>query len=112
MRMVLTPLFLMTILCGNMTLCEEEAPQVSHMSIADIDARMKAIKEDIQVYQNRAFYADKEAQQLTTHDFFGYRQALNERDQNQQIVIALKKELANLEQQRGTMVENEKAQRG
>ena len=67
---------------------------------SQIDAQIKDVKEQIEIYQNRAFYTDREAQRLMTRDFFAYRQYLLERDRDLATVESLKKELNALERQR------------
>lgn len=93
---------------GGIAVCDTKAPPVSQRSLADIDAHIKEVKEEIRIYQSRAVYADRQALQLSTHDFFGYRQSLEEREHNLDVVKALQKELAILEQQRATIVEGQK----
>ncbi len=110
MRHLLIALFLAMVSCGSIAVCDTKAPPVSQMSLAEIDAHIKEVKVDIRIYQSRAVYADRQAQQLSTHDFFGYRQSLEERDQNLDAVKALQKELAILEQQRATIVEGHSGQ--
>jgi hypothetical protein len=110
MRNLLIAFFLALVSCSSSAVCDTKAPSVSQMSLADIDVRIKEVKVNIRIYQNRAVYADRQAQQLSTHDFFGYRQSLDERDQNLEAVKALQKELAILEQQRTTIVEGHSGQ--
>jgi hypothetical protein len=69
---------------------------------SDIDARIDDVKEQIAIYQNRAFYTDREAQRLMTRDFFAYRRYLIERDRDLGTVRALQRKLAELEAEKAS----------
>ena len=72
------------------------------VSSKNIDARIKCVKEQIAIYQHRAFYTDREAQRLMTRDFFAYRRYLVERDKDLETVRALQRELAELEAEKAS----------
>ena len=80
-------------------------------SLFDVNVRIKDVKEQIQIYQNRAFYADREAQRLLSLDYYAYRRYLMERDRDLETVEALKQELAVLEQERSSLERGQKDNR-
>ena len=108
MRMFVGGIILTMISFGSMGLCENVSPPEREMALSEIDVRIKDVKRQIQIYQNRAFFTDREAQRLLTLDYFAYRHYLLERDRDLNTVDALKQELAVLEKQRAAMAENRK----
>lgn len=78
------------------------------VSTDDTDARIKYVKEQIAIYQQRAFYTDREAQRLMSRDFFAYRRYLIERDKDLETVRALQRELAELEAEKASQEQRQK----
>ena len=55
------------------------------------------LREQIQVYKNRAKYADRQAQRLMTLDYTSYRFYIQMREKNLGMVTALEKELQKID---------------
>ena len=93
MRGVIAAFVVAMVSCVSYGACATEPFPGGPLSLDEIDARIREVREEIMIYQNRATYADRQAQQLMSHDFFGYRRALEERELNRQIVDSLNKKL-------------------
>jgi hypothetical protein len=62
-----------------------------------LDQRISQIKEQIQIYQERAEYCDRMAEQIMTRDWIAFREYTAEEGRCTAIVQKLQKELSDLE---------------